>query len=147
MGPFQRHRSTDASEDQQLTNENGQPQLELDEINSSSEVTSPSEPETQSEHPEKKDEAPVAKVIVRPRKRRIVKAKTDKTENPENAEAPETSESPVAESAENIETVSESPSETVQEVPVREKKKFIIYSNLIMNLVFLLSKSGNPIRC
>lgn len=54
MGPFQRHRSTDASEDQQLTNENGQPQLELDEINSSSEVTSPSEPETQSENPEKK---------------------------------------------------------------------------------------------
>ncbi len=124
MGPFQRHRSTDASEDQQLTNENGQPQLELDEINSSSEVTSPSEPETQSENPEKKDEAPVAKVIVRPRKRRIVKAKTDKTENPENAEAPETSESPVAESAENIETVSESPSETVQEVPVREKNRW-----------------------
>ena len=49
MGPFQRHRATDASEDLERQNETAQPQLDLDETNASTEAPSISESEKQSD--------------------------------------------------------------------------------------------------
>lgn len=93
MVSFQRHRPTDASEDQQPLNDNGQSQLDLDVQPASSEAPVSNFPdgnesfptETQSNNVEKKDDSTVVKVVVRPKRRRIVKAKTESAEASETA--------------------------------------------------------------
>ncbi len=80
MAPFLRHRSTDASEEQQLADDTAQKQLDLDVQPASYEASqsiSPDEGNTVSEQTESESdqvEQPAAKVVVRPKKRRIVKS-------------------------------------------------------------------------
>lgn len=143
MGPFQRRRATDASEDLARQNES-QPQLDLDATNASAEAPSSSESENQSDNTEKNDENPTAKVVVRAKRRRIVKAKSENPEAGETAadSAPE-SESAAAASEAGSEnssvTASAAPSQDsampnaasaaadyVPDVPVREKNKWAV---------------------
>ncbi|MCR4627201.1 MAG: transcription termination factor Rho, partial [Treponema sp.] len=148
MGPFQRRRATDASEDLSRQNES-QPQLDLDATNASLEAPSSSESENQSDNTEKNDETATAKIIVRPKRRRVVKAKTDNSESGENTENTSTSsttvEQNVSESSDagaasantasaaasasqentlNTSNFANAPTEYIPDVPVREKNKW-----------------------
>ncbi len=103
MAPFQRHRATDASEDQHLSTDEGQKQLDLDvqpasyegtaSISSGGEYESSQIPPVESEKSEVSqseardgsDESRTAKVVVRARKRRVVR--TAKTAEADTAAA------------------------------------------------------------
>ena len=95
MAPFQRHRFTDASEDQPQSNEIGQKQLDLDVQPASYEASQSISPEgdnsfqteqiiNQTENTEQQQqETPPVKVVVRPKRRRVLK--TSKTPVQESA--------------------------------------------------------------
>ena len=128
MAPFQRHRFTDASEDQPQPNESGQKQLDLDVQPASYEASQSISPDgdnsfqndelnnqtEQTENPEPQDdtaEKPAAKIVLRTKRRRIVKTAKNPAENSADSTAA------TADSAETAPSETAEPSEAPAAVP------------------------------
>ncbi|QTQ15900.1 transcription termination factor Rho [Treponema parvum] len=123
MTPFQRRRSSDASEDRLQLNEDGQTQLDLDvqSVNGSTEPESgnaDSETDSSDETESDRNED-VAKVTVRPKRRRIVKAKKETAGDSSTEVSLQTEENPTSFSASDI---AENPAEEDGQTPSHGEK-------------------------